>query len=436
MLRAPAAVFAALLTLPALTCPASAQEADPRAVLEASAEAVGATPGFEARIRLSGEGSELIRSTMPELDGRLFFGRTDDGAALRATGEAKDRADGEAKPFDVARVGDKVAWTDDGKKTVSVRAATPDPRDAPTAVRLMHLANLIEENPFGAALERAESLEHEGEREVGGETCDVVLVKFPEQQPGRSRSGQGTHTAERWFIAKSDRLPRRLEQVTDAGMIRFSLVTELTGLQTGPQSPDRLDVRRPEGYTIDDRTAARPAPARDAVRTATDTGAETGGEEPAEPDPAPARPQNPLAPAFAFTPDAGSEVTNETQQGRVTVLYFWGTWCIPCRAVSPKISELAAEHADAPVDVFAPAIRERDPEAPRSYLRENEYKHRLVLGADGLARTFSVRVYPTIVVIDTEGRIAYTGHPSGDRPPETLAEEVSAAVERALGDAG
>lgn len=432
MMRVHTAVLAALLATPALTCPAFAEDTDPRAVLQASDEAVREAEGFAARFRLIGEGSEMIRSTMPSIDGRLYFGRTDDGRVLHAVGEAKDRADGEARPFDVVRTTEKLTWTDHDREAISTRRATPEPRDAPTAARLLHMVSLLKDNPFADLLERAESIEYEGVRDVGGVACDVVMVRLPSAQPGQARTGQGGHTAERWFIAQSDRLPRRFEQVTDAGMIRFSLVTELTGLQPGAQPAERLDVSRPEGYTVDDRTAARTEQPRTVTRAVTDAERVTEEQRPAERTTAPARPQNPNAPAFAFTPDRGSEVTNATQQGRVTVLYFWGTWCIPCRAVSPKISELAAKHADAPVDVFAPAIRERDPDAPRAYLSENEYKHRLVLGVDNLARTFSVRVYPTIVVIDAEGRIAYTGHPSGDRPPEKLAQEVNQAVEKAL----
>jgi thiol-disulfide isomerase/thioredoxin len=125
-------------------------------------------------------------------------------------------------------------------------------------------------------------------------------------------------------------------------------------------------------------------------------------------------------------------VNNGTQNGRVTVLYFWGTWCIPCRAVSPKVSEIAARFADGAVDVFAPAIRERDAEGPRSYIADNDYKHRLVLGADALATSFKVRVYPTVIVIGPTGEIVYQAHPGPDRTADQMADQIAAAIEGAL----
>jgi thiol-disulfide isomerase/thioredoxin len=221
--------------------------------------------------------------------------------------------------------------------------------------------------------------------------------------------------------------------VTDMESLGFSIVTELTELAAGPQPPESLDVRRPDNYRLDDATtpAARvEAPTREASpRT------RPPAEEPAPEQATPTAPPKNLAPSFSFTPEGGSPVSNDTQAGRVTVLYFWGTWCIPCRAVSPKVSELAERFADQPVDVFAPAIRERDPEAPRSYIAEQGYKHRLVLGAGAAATAFKVRIYPTVVVIGPDNAIVYEAFPTKERTPETLASEVADAIEAALASA-
>lgn len=433
MSRFHAAALAALLAVPALVAPAWAQEADPEAILRASTEALSETPGFAAQFRLVGEGSEMIKNTMPSMSGRLVFGKTDDGRVLHVLGEARDSASGPSSAFDIVRTAAKVTWTDDAKRVIFTRKAAPEPREMPSAARLLHLANLLEEDPYAAALARSEAVEHEGVKAVAGVDCDVVLISFAKLQGGVNRGGPG-HTAERWFIATGDRLPRRLEQITDAGMLKFSLVTEMSDLRAGEQPAEMLDVRRPEGYSVNDNTVARPVdPApepevSDPVPPPTTEGRPT--PPPADPTPAPAQAKR--APAYAFTPDGGSAVNNGTQNGRVTVLYFWGTWCIPCRAVSPKISEIAARFADRPVDVFAPAIRERDAEAPRSYIADNDYKHRLVLGADALASSFKVRVYPTVIVIGPTGEIVYQAHPGPERTADQMSDQIAAAVEGAL----
>lgn len=395
-----------------LVAPARAQDEDPHAVLRASTEAIAKLPGFSAQFRLTGDGSELLKSTMPALSGRLVFGRTDTGPVLHGLGESRDPSTAPAAPFDVARTRDTISWADDAKRTVFVRRANPEPRDMPGPARLLHLSNLLQHDPYAASLGRAESVAHEAVRKAAGEACDVILISFPKAAPGRSGPG---FTAERWFIARSDKLPRRYEQITDAGLVKYSLVTEISNVSIGEQTEADLSVRRPADYKVDDQTA--PA-AAEQVAPAAETPAQPAGPR--------------VAPDFSFTPDGGSAVTNATQRGRVTVLYFWGTWCIPCRAVSPKISELAQAFADRPVDVFAPAVRERSVDAPRSYLADNGYAHRLVPDAEELAKLFRVRVYPTVVVIAPDGTIAFEGHPGSDRTPEALGEEVRAAVERVL----
>tara|TARA_R110000782_G_scaffold53205_7_gene113425 strand:- start:3140 stop:4447 length:1308 start_codon:yes stop_codon:yes gene_type:complete len=433
MSRFHAAALAALLAVPAFVAPAFGQETDPEAVLRASAEALAETPGFAAQFRLVGEGSEMIKNTMPSMTGRLMFGKGEDGRVLHVLGEARDSANGPSSAFDIVRTGEKITWTDDAKRAIVTRRATPEPREMPSAARLLHLANLLDPEPYAAALARAEAVEHEGLKAVAGENCDVVLISFVKAQ-GANRGGPG-HTAERWFISAGDRLPRKLEQITDAGMLKFSLVTEMSNLRIGEQPPEMLDVRRPEDYRVDDNTVAaepkpQPAPPSEPEPDMTAPPAQDPAARPADPTPPVAR--TPRAPAFSFTPDGGSVVNNGTQNGRVTVLYFWGTWCIPCRAVSPKVSEIAARFADGAVDVFAPAIRERDAEGPRSYIADNDYKHRLVLGADALATSFKVRVYPTVIVIGPTGEIVYQAHPGPDRTADQMADQIAAAIEGAL----
>lgn len=416
---------------PAAETPAaeSPQAAEARAIFRASAEAIKLVEGFAASFSMTGDGSAMIKNNMPNMSGRIYFGRTEAGPVMHAVGEAKENVRAEAAPFDILRTKDTATWVDTAAEKIAVRRALPEPRDMPTPLRMLYLASMLQDDPYAAGLARAGEITMEGTKPVGSEPCHVILIKFDENiRP--ARGGPTTaHTSERWFISTRDNLPRRLEMVTDMESLGFSIVTEMTDLTIGAQPPEMLDVPRPDGYTVDDTTAP-------AVRVETPTrDASPRTREPAPEPAAPAAPPAParnLAPSFSFTPEGGDEVSNDTQAGRVTVLYFWGTWCIPCRALSPRISELAERFGDRPVDVFAPAIRERDPEAPRSYMAEQDYRHRLVLGADRTASAFKVRIYPTVVVIGPDNELLYEAYPTKERTPEALAAEVADAIEAAL----
>ncbi len=417
---------AQLLAEPASSETASGSiDASARATLDAAGQTLRGTPGFAAQFRMFGDGSDLIKSTMPSMSGRFVFGTANDARVIHMMGEAKDTADADSYAFDFVRSESTVAWTDDEQQTVFIRRAKPEPRILPGAARMVLVSDILDDDPFAAALARSESLISEGTREVAGVTCDVVLMTF------RKNSGV-SHTGERWFIAQGDRLPRRFEQITDAGMIKFQLIMEFSGLSAGEQAPAMLDVRRPDSYKVDDQSAERPRPS-----TARPARISPSGVTPKDPATAPetrAAPARQAAPAFSFTDDGGAEIDNNSQMGRVSVLYFWGTWCVPCRAVSPEISKIAQRFGDQDVDVFGVAVRERDPDAPRSYLAENDYEHRLVLNADESARAFRVRIYPTVVVIDKQGRIAYSDSPGRDRNATELASEVAQAIQEALGE--
>jgi thiol-disulfide isomerase/thioredoxin len=104
-------------------------------------------------------------------------------------------------------------------------------------------------------------------------------------------------------------------------------------------------------------------------------------------------------------PDGAPFPLSQTK-GKVLVVSFWATWCGPCRAQEPLYERVAASFA-ADADVFFLAADCDDDEtlvAP--YLQEEKMRTTVVF-ADGLDSLFGVNSYPTVVVIDRSGKIAY-----------------------------
>jgi thiol-disulfide isomerase/thioredoxin len=117
-------------------------------------------------------------------------------------------------------------------------------------------------------------------------------------------------------------------------------------------------------------------------------------------------------------------------KGKVIVVNFWATWCGPCHALEPLFARVATEFQGSSTAVFLSANCDEDETLVAPYLQQNK-PHTQVVFADGLDRLFSVDSFPTVIVIDREGKIAFR---SNGFDPETFERELSAAVHRTLGD--
>src|SRR5215467_5276766 len=139
---------------------------------------------------------------------------------------------------------------------------------------------------------------------------------------------------------------------------------------------------------------------------------------------------------FDFTvrkaPDGAAAYPMKAAKGKVVVVNFWTTWCGPCHALEPIFARVAAEFEGRPAALFLSANCDEDETLVGPYLQRGKFSTEVVF-ADGLDRLFSVNSFPTVIVIDREGKIAFR---SNGFQPDTFERDLSAAVRRAVGDAG
>ena len=118
--------------------------------------------------------------------------------------------------------------------------------------------------------------------------------------------------------------------------------------------------------------------------------------------------------------------TADLSDGRPTLVNFFASWCIPCRAEHPLLMDLAAEKNG----LRLVGINYRDaPDAAVAWLDELGNPYELV-GADSKARTgidFGVSGVPETFIIDAEGRIRY--QEIGPLTRETLDSKLRPLIE-------
>jgi thiol-disulfide isomerase/thioredoxin len=124
----------------------------------------------------------------------------------------------------------------------------------------------------------------------------------------------------------------------------------------------------------------------------------------------------------------GSPYPLKDTKGRVVVLNFWATWCGPCHALEPLFAHVAADFRNLPEALFLSVNGDEDETLVAPYLQKGKLTTEVVF-ADGLDRLFSVESFPTVIVIDRQGKIAFR---SNGFQPDTFERDLSAGVRRAL----
>ncbi len=118
-------------------------------------------------------------------------------------------------------------------------------------------------------------------------------------------------------------------------------------------------------------------------------------------------------------------------KGKVLVVNFWATWCGPCHYLEPLFAHVAAEFLGNPDALFLAADCDEDETLVPPYLAESKPRTAVVF-ADGLERLFAINSFPTVIVIDRDGKTAFR---SDGFEPVAFEQDLTAAVRRALGAA-
>ena len=128
-------------------------------------------------------------------------------------------------------------------------------------------------------------------------------------------------------------------------------------------------------------------------------------------------------------PDANAPVQLGQWKGKVVVLNFWTTWCLPCRELEP-LFERVSRQFEGKGDVAFFAVNGDEDESRVAPYVEREKIRAMVVFADGLDRLLGIKAYPTVIVLDRAGKIVYRAQGFA---PESFVEGLTGAIEHALG---
>lgn len=107
----------------------------------------------------------------------------------------------------------------------------------------------------------------------------------------------------------------------------------------------------------------------------------------------------------------GEQVALSDYVGKVVVVNVWGSWCAPCRAEAPMLSEAARDLEDKGVAFLGIDSRDPSEAAARAFVRRFDVPYPSIYDQQGrtllaFRGTLTPNSVPSTVVIDKEGRVA------------------------------
>jgi thiol-disulfide isomerase/thioredoxin len=150
------------------------------------------------------------------------------------------------------------------------------------------------------------------------------------------------------------------------------------------------------------------------------------------------------APALKVSKWLQGDEVKTFKPGKVYVVEFWATWCVPCIAGMPHMAELHAQYKDKGVTFIAYSAHDPDntEEKVAAFVRKRGPKLKYTFAYADSHTTYDAWMtaagkesLPYAFVVDKAGRIAYIGHPiflgvvlpklvTGIAKPQAVSDEV------------
>ena len=114
-------------------------------------------------------------------------------------------------------------------------------------------------------------------------------------------------------------------------------------------------------------------------------------------------------PDLSFADADGAVKKLSDWRGKTLLVNLWATWCVPCRKEMPALEALQSKLGGATFEVVAINIDTRDPDKPRSFLKDanltrlgyfNDPKAKVFQDLKAVGRALGM---PTSVLVDAEG---------------------------------
>jgi thiol-disulfide isomerase/thioredoxin len=110
---------------------------------------------------------------------------------------------------------------------------------------------------------------------------------------------------------------------------------------------------------------------------------------------------------FSFKDADGRKVSLSKFKGKVIILDFWATWCVPCKAEIPGFIELQKKYGDRGLQIIGLSVDDSQSVA-KKYAAEMKMNYPVLLaeGKEDILKAYDpIPSIPVSIIIDRDGKI-------------------------------
>lgn len=122
-----------------------------------------------------------------------------------------------------------------------------------------------------------------------------------------------------------------------------------------------------------------------------------------------AKPREPVtAPVFTLPDLSGRPVSLKDFRGKVALVNFWATWCIPCQWEMPEMDKLYGTFKNRGFVVLAVSLDQGSPKVVEDFVKERRLTYPVLLDPKAeVARLYGLLGVPGTYLIGSDGMLRY-----------------------------